>query len=113
MDLFGMSNFDNYEDRKVANTTVIANGKSAEIDTCRVMDTSQPYETGVHHPDYNENKWIIVEQYDTEYAAQVGHDKWVGIMENPPIELVDVSDSSAALLANAFGAENTFKRKES
>ena len=62
------------------------------VDTCRISDSSQPFETAIAHPDYNDNKIVIVELYDTSEEAQQGHDKWVDkMLKNPPRQLVDVS----------------------
>ena len=63
----------NYESRKVDNTEV----NNAVIDTVRITDSVHNYETGVTHPAFNDNAWIIVEEYDTKEQAQKGHDKWV------------------------------------
>ena len=68
------------------------------ISTAFVTDSSQPYETAISHPAYNNNKLIIVEMYDTKEQAQKGHDNWVLIMtsEQLPKELKDVSTASIA-----------------
>ena len=68
-----MSMADNYEQRKVANTEI--NG--ANIDTCAIMDSTKPYETGISHPKFKGGNWIIVEEYNSKKEAQIGHDKWV------------------------------------
>jgi hypothetical protein len=68
----------NYEDRKVANFV----DDDFTIDTCSVSDGRKNYETAVMHILYNDNKWIIVEAYDTKEEAQKGHDKWVKIMSS-------------------------------
>ena len=79
------------------------------IDTARVTDGSQPYETGVAHPEYNGGKWIIVEAYDTKEEAKKGHAKWVQVMtENPPDQLVDCQNS---YISNLLDKEDlTFNR---
>jgi len=61
------------------------------IDTCRVNDGKQPYETAVEHPAYNGGNMVIVEAYDTKEEAQEGHDEWVKKMTAPelPAQLVD------------------------
>jgi len=50
------------------------------VDTALVSDGIKPYETGISHPLYNNEKWIIVESYDDKKTAQEGHNKWVEIM---------------------------------
>ena len=57
---------DNYEERKVdrfEKDTLI-------IDTCFVSDGSLPYETAIQHEEYNEGKWVIVENYPDKESAQ-------------------------------------------
>lgn len=62
-----------YEERKVNNT--IVNGLT--IDTARVNDNVRPYETAVHHDEFYDVVWSVVEEYDTKEEAEKGHDKWV------------------------------------
>jgi len=101
--LFGPS----YEERKVKNT--VMKDKSI-IDTSAVVDTMGNYETGVCSPFYNDNNWIIVEEYDTLDEAKKGHKKWCDAMAKKPKQLVDVSRSTAAQLCK----DDTliFKRKD-
>ncbi len=65
------------------------------IDTCEVYDQPSPYnfETAVSHRGYNNGEWIIVELYELEADAIIGHKKWVNVMtaDNLPEQLVDVS----------------------
>ena len=77
----------NYPQRLVDVTKV----KSAVVDTVSVTDGSHPYETAVSHPEYNDDRWIVVEAYDTREEAQEGHNKWVDIMSSDdlPDKLVD------------------------
>lgn len=96
----------NYEERKVKNTK-IDNG--SVVDTCRVTDSTQPYETGICSPLYNNNKWIIVELYNTKKEAKKGHDKWVEKMKTPPKVLEDVSTST---ISSFFDSEGRIFRKE-
>ena len=82
----------NYEDRAVD----CYESDDLIIDTCLVIDSEQPYETGVEHPLYNDGEWVIVEMYDSEKEAQQGHDKWVKIMTKKklPDSLTDVSTAT-------------------
>lgn len=52
------------------------------IDTCCPSDTNT-YETGIQRMSI-EGKWIIVEQYEDKEQAELGHKKWVNIMEEYP-----------------------------
>ena len=74
------------------------------VDTCRVTDSDQPYETAVQHPKYNKNKLVIVEMYNTKEEAQKGHKKWVRKMTSKklPKILKDVSTSGIAKLLEIF-----------
>lgn len=100
----------NYDQRKVENTKI--NG--VEIDTCRVTDSRQPYETALHHPDYNDDGWIVVEMYYDKDAAIEGHKKWVNLFsdsEHFPESLTDTGTSDIGELANSFGAATKYRRK--
>lgn len=68
--------WDDYEVRKVDNTI---NG-NYEIDTAYASDT-ELYETGIK---FKNNKWIIVEEYETKKQALKGHKKWVKAMDKKP-----------------------------
>jgi len=102
----------NYEQRKVENTKV--NG--AIIDTAAVNDSSQPYETGIMHPSYNSNNWIIVELYPNKKKAQEGHQRWVKefTSNSLPEELRDVNTCEIGGFVNAIGGQSNgiFKRKQ-
>uniref|UniRef100_A0A6M3IJR3 Uncharacterized protein n=1 Tax=viral metagenome TaxID=1070528 RepID=A0A6M3IJR3_9ZZZZ len=106
-DFFDIENSRDYEERKVANT-VLKDGSC--IDTCAVTDTDANYETGIQSPFYNNNSWVIVEEYDTLEEAKIGHKKWCDAMAKKPKQLVDVSRSTAAQLCK----DDTliFKRKD-
>jgi len=52
------------------------------VDTCLPKDT-RIWETGINRPDI-EGKWVIVEQYEDEDTAKVGHEKWVKLMTDDP-----------------------------
>ena len=96
-DLLGLGMAGNYEQRLVANFTK----DGIMVDTTEVYDSSQPYETAVEHPQYNDGSMVIVELYPTKEDAQKGHDKWVKIMtaKKLPKELKDVSTAHIAKLA--------------
>jgi hypothetical protein len=96
-DFFDMA--DDYAERKVANTEI--NGVT--VDTARVNDSTQPYETGVECELYND-KWIIVEQYDTKEEAEKGHEKWVKVFTDKlPDKLVDVSECEIISVLTMMG----------
>ena len=75
-----------YKARNVANFAK----NDLVVDTSSVTDGYKPFESGITHPQYNQGKWIIVEDYGTKKEAQIGHDKWVAIMTNKklPAQLV-------------------------
>ena len=79
------------------------------VDTASVSDGSQPYETGICHPEYNDGDWVIVEAYDTKEEAQEGHIKWVYKMtdKNLPTRLTDCCNAGIAQL---FGDDLVFPR---
>lgn len=93
-----------YEFRKVDNYSQ----GDVEVDTCRVTDSDAPYETAVAHPKYNSGKWVIVETYFSEDAAQEGHNRWVATMtaETLPDKLTDVSSAGVAGLVDLFGGDD-------
>ena len=76
--------------RKSALTTHIG---EITVDTVKPIDTNM-WETGIQR----EGTWIIVEQYDDEQQAKVGHDIWVTQITNDPnMTLKDI---------NIFGTED-------
>lgn len=85
------------------------------ISTCSVSDGAKPYETAVKHKLYCETDMVIVEAYDNKEAAEAGHKKWLGTMTAKvlPEQLTDCCNSEVAQLADAFGAENIYKRVQS
>jgi len=108
-DFFSMMN--NYEERVVDNY----DKDGVVIDTALVTDSGKPYETAISHPDYHDNKMIIVELYDTKEEAQSGHNKWVKIMtsENLPLTIKDVSTAGIAQLCHTLdGGEEWIYEKE-
>lgn len=89
--LLRMENWDNYEKRKVLSYEK----DNLIVDTCEVHDQPNPYnfETAISHKGYRDGEWIIVEIYEIEANAILGHNKWVKIMtsDNLPEQLTDVS----------------------
>jgi len=103
----------NYEERKVAR---FEEGDLI-VSTCRVTDSTQPYETAVSHPRYNDGAWVIVEQYDDEETAAEGHEKWVAKMTTSdlPEELYDVSQCGMVQIVTALTQDEewrTYERQE-
>lgn len=89
--LLRMQNWADYEKRKVERYEK----DNLIVDTCEVYDQPSPYnfETAISHRGYRNGEWIIVELYEIEADAILGHNKWVKIMvsDNLPKQLVDVS----------------------
>lgn len=102
----------NYESRKVANYQDKKTGLT--VDTCKVYDSTQPYETGIQHPSYNNGRWVIVEQYQNKKSAGDGHKRWVGIMtsESLPKSLTDVSTATVARLLDQVSDDRTWRDKK-
>lgn len=86
-----LNDVDNYEERKVERYTT----DEMKIDTYRVSDGREPFETGILHKEYNNNEWIIVEAYSNKQEAISGHKKWVAKMtaKDLPIFLEDCCNS--------------------
>jgi hypothetical protein len=69
---------------------------NASIDTCYVKEAKK-YQTGISHPSFNEEHWVIVEEYDDDddENAKAGHEKWVKTFEKwLPKELIDVTNNT-------------------
>ncbi len=81
------------------------------IDTCRVSDGQQPFETGIRHPAYNKGKWVIVEAYNSKEKAQSRHNKWVTTMTAKELPL-HLTDCANAELADALLGCQTFSRMD-
>jgi len=83
------------------------------VDTAKVSDGKQPYETGISHPEYNGGSWVIVDMYPTVDLAKHGHNHWVEVMtaENLPDKLVDCGNAELAQLMIALGKPLEFIRK--
>lgn len=91
----------NYEQRKIDHFEQ----DGFVVDTCAVSDIDNyDYETGIKHPSYNEDSWVIVEQYRTKTQAQKGHDNWVKVMTSKklPKQLKDVSTCNIVKFINAI-----------
>lgn len=104
-DFFGM--IGNYEDRKVAHDE--AEG-GLVIDTAEVNDGNKRYETAVSHPEYNDDKWVIVEAYDTKEEAAAGHERWKKIMTTDPLPeaLKDCCNAEIAQFTDALAGGDHF-----
>lgn len=105
--MFGFLNeiFNNtHETRKVADSY---EKDGVFVDTCSVNDSSQPYETAVSHPNYNNDKLIIVQLYDTKEQAQKGHKKWIKKMtaKKLPKAIKDISTSDVIDFARGLGVD--------
>lgn len=85
----------NYEIRKVRRNDY----PWGMISTCYVNDGAKDYETAVQHDRYGK-QMVIVENYDTKEAAQLGHEKWVKTMtaKKLPTKLVDCMNCEIAQL---------------
>ena len=70
------------------------------VDTARVSDGREPYETAVQHPKYDDGSMVIVEAYPTKAKAVVGHKKWVKKMTSKklPEVLRDCQNAEVAQL---------------
>jgi hypothetical protein len=59
------------------------------IDTCFTYDTNK-YETGITR---DNDKWFIVEYYETKELAEIGHRNWVKkCSDDPNLELKHCED---------------------
>lgn len=65
------------------------------------------YETAIAHPDYNDGALIIVECYDSEDEARMGHAKWPATMttkELPDVLTDNPCDFFGDMLFKVLGA---------
>lgn len=78
---------------------------------CKSANT---WETAISHPKYNEGNWIIVEEYQGEYDAKTGHDKWVHLLETDtlPNEIEDVGGGIIGKICNALSGGLKFTRQD-
>jgi hypothetical protein len=63
------------------------------IDTCNTPDCG--WETGILKDDGN---WVIVEYYENEEAAAVGHSKWIQFCATEPTEVWSVQMATMEVL---------------
>ena len=57
-----------------------------------IVDTVCAYDTHTWETGICQDKWIIVEQYETRKLAEKGHKKWVAkIKKNPKTKLKDIN----------------------
>lgn len=105
-DFFSMK--DNYEQRAVSRYE----DSVMVIDTAAVDDGSQPYETGISHPEYNDGLWIIVEAYATYHQAIQGHDRWVAKMTSDelPESLKDCKNADIVRVFSEIVGDMEYKR---
>jgi hypothetical protein len=73
-DFFDM--MDNYEERKIGRYET----DDLIVSTAMVTDSDAPYETAVSHPNYNDGKFVIVQNYHSRDDAEAGHEHWVDVM---------------------------------
>jgi len=107
--------FGNYETRKLARYESGKGENRIFVSTVEVTDSTEPFETAVGHPLYNNRKLIIVETYTTREEALTGHDKWVTTMTQEgklPTYLRDVSTASIKRLGQAAGAFPKYEKFE-
>lgn len=66
--------------------------------TAMVSDGFKPFETALQHPDYHPDFFIIVEAYDTEGEAMIGHLNWVEkvVSKKLPDRIVDVANCAGS-----------------
>lgn len=96
-------NWADYEKRKVERYEK----DNLIVDTCEVYDQPSPYnfETAISYRGYNNGEWIIVELYEVEAEALLGHNKWVKAMvsDGLPKQLTDVSKVLVCRLKDRLG----------
>lgn len=80
-----MEGKDNYDQRMIGR---YEDGEKY-VSTAFVNDGFRPFETAVAHPDYRAGgELIIVEAYDTEEEAVLGHEKWLEFMVSDTLPTV-------------------------
>jgi hypothetical protein len=109
---FGFNSmYDNYEQRAIDRYEA----EGLIVDTAAVTDGKKPIETAIKCTRYDEQRFIVVEAYDTREEAQLGHDKWVKLMtaETLPDELVEIGNGAVVDFGISMGGVKTvFKRKD-
>lgn len=116
---------DNYEQKKIINTIIHNMLIDIIVCTTEISDSNKPYETGIKCSEYNDN-WIIVELYDTQKDAELGHKRWVKKFSGKKLpssltgkklpsspSLTDTNECTLEDFANSFDHtfHNTYKRK--
>lgn len=103
---------DNYDQKKIARDE----WDFGYLSTVRVSDGRKPIETALSHPLYNDGNLIIVDCYDTEEEALVGHNAWKEkiVNNNIPDAIVDCCNSELSRVSSEmFEDYNTvFERKK-
>lgn len=73
---------------------LLSDVNNASIDTWYTKLINK-YITVIIHPAFNEENFLIVEEYDDEVTAKTGHEKWVKRFEKwLPKELKDVTNNT-------------------
>jgi hypothetical protein len=100
----------NYEDRKVGRDDF----NWGFVSTCSVSDGRKPYETGIRHKDYNGDRLVVVECYDSKAKAAIGHKRWVKTMTSKklPATLKDCANAQVSQMCEVAGVQMKFKRGE-
>ena len=97
-----VKDMNNYEDRVVNHSEI----NDAVIDTARISDGKQPYETGITSAHYNDGQWVIVAAYDTVPDGLMGHDHWTALFSHEYEKLPEkLQDCQNALLMEFFDPE--------
>lgn len=84
------------------------------VSTIKCQDTVLPYETAVSHPDFNDDKLIIVGSYSTIGEALAGHEKWIKVMTTEPLPefLRDVGTFFAAMIVDLLNEMDPFDSED-
>lgn len=100
---------DNYSSRKVGRYD--NDDGSIMVSTVMITDSALPYETAVAHPRFNDGEMVIVETYESEDSAKLGHERWVNAITIGPLpqELVDVSTAGAADACDALSGGDEWR----
>ena len=82
------------------------------VSTVHPPEAHRLAETAISHPEYDNGKWIIVQEYDDLGQARAGHLKWVEIMSSPdlPDELHDVSSIAISVLIDVLSPDRIDRR---
>lgn len=87
------------------------------VDTCTIGAADHPFETAVRHPRYRDEDGeissVVVEAYDTEAEALLGHERWVKTMtQGPlPVELVEICNTQALQMYARLDGPLSVKRQ--